>query len=121
MKMPLKARMRFGPFPIDTTVCKIQVNGKEVDCELFESGDNKWAIVEFGPTRTKLPLCMLQVQICRKGLTWPEFQLEDTFKTNSDIFDSSLIIYVVADVLGVLLVVLGVVVYIVFIKKKDTV
>jgi hypothetical protein len=46
-----KARMRFGPFPIDTTVCKIQVNGKEVDCELFESGDSKWAIVEFGPTK----------------------------------------------------------------------
>ena len=87
------------------------------------SNQGKWAIVEFGPTkRTEIAAVYAAGSNLPKGpFTWPEFQLEDTFKTNTDIFDSSMIIYVVAAVLGVLLVVLGVVVYIVFIKKKDTV
>jgi hypothetical protein len=77
--MPLsRAKIRFGPFPMNTTSCSVQINGKDVGCELVESGDSKWAIVEFVPTeRTEIAA----LYAC--GCTLPqEFKIKENI-TNS--------------------------------------
>lgn len=73
-----RAKIRFGPFPMNTTSCSVQINGKDVGCELVESGDSKWAIVEFVPTeRTEIAA----LYAC--GCTLPqEFKIKENI-TNS--------------------------------------
>lgn len=45
------ARFRSGPFPIDTKVCRVKVNGNDTEYTLTESGDSKWATFEFAPSK----------------------------------------------------------------------
>jgi hypothetical protein len=113
-----KAKARFGPFPADTTVCKVQINGQEVDCELFESGDSKWAIVEFSPSkRTDIAaLYSTDSNLPQGPFNWPEFELVDGYKAKTDEKSGvSLNTYLAIAVLALSVVFLGVVVY----KKKN--
>lgn len=112
-----KAKFRFGPFPADTTVCKIQINGNEVESELIESGDSKWAIVEFTPSgKTEIAaLYSSDTNLPEGPFTWPEFQIAEVdYDVNSNDNGSSLLILVAGIVMGVLvlaMVFLGLVIY----------
>lgn len=42
-------KYRLGPFPMDTKKLTTKINGEKLESKLFESGDKKWAWVEFEP------------------------------------------------------------------------
>ncbi len=111
-----KAKIRLGPFPTDTAVCKVEINGKEVKCDLFESGDSKWAIIEFNPEeRTEIAALYAQDDNLPKGpFDWPEFLL-DADKQDGNKSGLPLNTYLAMAVLGLSVVLLGVVIY----KKKS--
>ena len=90
----------------------------EVDCELFESGDSKWAIVEFSPSkRTDIAaLYSTDSNLPQGPFNWPEFELVDGYKAKTDEKSGvSLNTYLAIAVLALSVVFLGVVVY----KKKN--
>ena len=109
-----RTKFRFGPFPTDTTVCKIQINGNDVECELIESGDSKWAVVEFAPSmRTEIVALYSSDSNLPEGpFAWPDFQLvQEGYNEKNDESPLLLIAYIVMVVLGLSIGFMGFVIY----------
>ncbi len=68
-----RVKVRFGPFPLDTAVCRVQINGEEAECKVFKSGDSKWALAEFFPTRRMKIAAMYSSDsnLPKRSINWP--------------------------------------------------
>lgn len=113
-----RAKFRFGPFPADTVSCKVQINGNVTECELIESGDSKWAIVEFTPEkRTEIAALYSSGSDVPEGpFSWPDFELvgNDKNTEKSEGSGMNLIQYIAMAMLMLLVLsaaALGIVVY----------
>lgn len=67
-----EVRFRFGPLPQDTTIACAQVNGKDVECTLEQSGDSTWAWVRFDPSTQKQNAALVYGKTQDDLPDWPD-------------------------------------------------
>lgn len=73
-------KYRFGPLPMDTEFCTVQIDGQTADTELFVSGDSKWAWVNLAAKANETQRLALVFSPNETLPGWPSKWPEQKFK-----------------------------------------